>query len=174
MKRAWQRWTVAGLLAGSLVAGGCITRDDSEDTGAFRTPIQDKYQSPAAGAASNTGTGGSGGGHPSPQPDEQSSEDRQGGGTAAPRSLTEKQPLGEGMGGSGRAGDGTQVLGAQGLGTGLAESYDAAPPPPGAPPATGEGAQALPAEQAGQQGAGEPGGMEQGSGGVPGETREGE
>jgi hypothetical protein len=122
MKGSWQRWTAAGLLLGGLLgAGGCITKDDSEDTGPFRTPLQDKYQSPAAGAASNVGTGGSGG-HPSPQPDEQATKGQTGGGTLAPH---DSRLLGEGQGGSGR--DSFQDGMGVGLGAGLAESYDAAP-----------------------------------------------
>jgi hypothetical protein len=113
-----------------------MTRDEGAKSGSAQTPIQEKYQPPAAGAASNTGTGGSGVGHPSSDPDQQASEDSRGGGTAAPRSSTEHQPLGEGQGGSGR-GDDSRDLGARSLGTGLAESYDAAPPPQGGSPATG-------------------------------------
>jgi hypothetical protein len=157
---------------------GCLGRDEEENTGTFRTPLQDKYQSPAAGAAKSPG--GEWQGHPSPDGDEQSttgvgaggqaSDTAQarnpgplGGGTSAPN---DERPM-EGTGGSGRG-----IAPRDGLGVGLAESYDAAPPPQGVNEATdgagGQGLRGTPAQ--GMQG---PQGPGQGEG-IQGQGQQGE
>jgi hypothetical protein len=153
MKRMWQRWMVVGLLAGGALTAGCMNQDKGhQDTGPFQTPLQDKYQSPAAEAGQQPGAGTVK--HPSAR-DENQDESAAlrpgqtqdiaplGGGTAGPN-----DGLPPGTGGSGQAGQ----MGppGEGLGTGLAESYDAAPPQQGT---GGSGQQApLPAQpQDGQQ-----------------------
>jgi hypothetical protein len=125
MSEAWKQWSVAGLLVGGLLAGGC-TRDEREGTGAFRTPIQDKYQPPEAGAANTRGPAWSE--HPSVDEEQQASEARPG--TTDTQELTTTPtipPPTEPYAGSGeviapRASGDTPAVGSD-----LAETYDVAP-----------------------------------------------
>lgn len=124
MKGSWQRWVAAGLLAGVLLLGaGCGTKNEGGSTSASETPIRQKYQPSAKGAASHPGGESMG---PSARRDEHTH-------MSMLRGDIIRQRLMEGPLGEGRRGDPELWLG-DGLGTGLAESYEA---PQGGGTATG-------------------------------------
>lgn len=111
-----------GLLAGGGLGAGCT--DQRPETGAFKTPIQDKYQPPEAEAREPLG-----GDERLRHPDQErwtagDEHPERAGGTVAPSTVVGTEEMGTGGAGIGQALDE--------LGLGLAESYQAEPAQGGA------------------------------------------
>jgi hypothetical protein len=164
MKKDFMRWTVGLLAGGALVVAGCGSGNESgeggRDTGAFRTPLQDRQQPPSRDEAQPLAADRPS--HPA-QADQDAPAGNLprggplGGGTAGPNTAFRYAPTGDVRG-----------LGT-GLGTSLADAYQAPEPQgdtatggAGAAGTSGQGASpagtAAPAGPMGSEGAGTGGG----------------